>query len=390
MLALFKGMRDKGTSNVSQTALRRQYGVLFSSVGVFLNILLFVMKYLTGVVSGSVAITADAFNNLTDCTSSIVTLLGFKIAGMKANRKHPFGHGRAEYISGFIVSIVIILVGFELTRTSIEKIIHPQHIEANWIVISILLISILVKLYMFTYNMLIGKRLNSVSMQATAKDSIGDAVATFFVFVCMLLNHFTGINIDGWCGTIVALFVLYMGISAAKDTLSPLLGVAAKKEDIDKIQQLVLSYNDIIGIHDVVVHDYGPGRKMISLHAEVDGSGDIFKLHDTIDTVEKDLNKTLNCQSVIHMDPIETNDKKTSVISQELSQLMKKIDTRVSIHDFRMVPGPTRTNILFDIVVPHEINMEDAEIKKLVNTMVSERWNNFVTIVEIDRPYFND
>ncbi len=390
MVAKVKEFKSKNKNNASKSAIRQQYGILCSSVGVFLNILLFIMKYLTGTISGSIAITADAFNNLTDCTSSIITLLGFKIAGMKANRKHPFGHGRAEYISGFIVSIVIILVGFELIRTSIEKIINPQHVEANWIVISILLISIFVKIYMFSYNMLIGKRLNSVSMKATAKDSIGDAIATFFVFACMLLNHFTGINIDGWCGIAVALFVLYMGLSSAKDTMEPLLGVAAKKEDVKNIQQLVLSYEDVIGIHDVIVHDYGPGRKMISLHAEVDGSGDIYSLHDTIDTIEKDLNKSLSCQTIIHMDPVETNNEKTSKIKEELCELMKKIDSDVSVHDFRMVPGPTRTNLLFDIVVPYKIKLDEDEIKKLVAAIVKERWNNFVTIIEVDRPYFND
>ena len=260
---------------------RQAYGTLCSVVGIMLNVMLFAGKYFAGIISHSIAITADAFNNLSDAGSSFITLIGFRFAGKKPDTEHPFGHGRFEYISGFIVSIAILMMGFELGKSSVSKIIHPVAVETGKLSIIILFISVCVKLYMALYNTRIGKKIDSTAMKATAMDSLSDMVATSVVLLSMLIMKFTCLSIDGISGLLVALFILYAGYNAAKDTLGPLLGQPPKKEFVHEIEDIVLSYEDVVGIHDLVVHDYGPGRCMISLHAEVPGDGDIYKLHDT-------------------------------------------------------------------------------------------------------------
>lgn len=339
--------------NTADAAVRRAYGMLCGAVGIAINLLLFALKLLAGTLAGSVAITADAFNNLSDAGASIVTLLGFRLAGQKPDTEHPFGHGRIEYISGLIVSLVILLMGFELLRDAVGAILHPEAVECSALTVTILLVSICAKFYMYCYNRGVGKKLNAAAMQATAADSLSDCAATAAVLLSTLAGHFLHWQIDGWCGLVVSLLILWAGFQAAKDTLSPLLGQPPTEEFVQEIRDIVMANKAVCGIHDLVVHDYGPGRVMISLHAEVPAHGDILTLHDEIDNVEKQLHDKLGCEAVIHMDPIVTNDEAVNVTHQRIAALVRGIDENISIHDFRMVTGPTHTNVIFDAVVPY-------------------------------------
>ena len=376
-------IKNKG----DEASKRRATGVLCSCVGIFLNIVLFGIKYLAGVLSSSIAITADAFNNLSDAGSSFISMIGFKFAGMKPDTKHPFGHGRIEYLSGLGISIAIIVVAVELFTTSVDKIINPQDIDTSFLSMGILLISILIKVYMFYYNKTVGKKINSAGMKATAMDSLTDSVATLVVLLSMIFTYFTHINIDGYCGVLVSLFILYAGITSAKETLAPLLGTKPDEELVTKIQETVMSYDKIHGIHDLVVHDYGPGRQLISLHAEVDGTEDIFEIHDIIDTIEKDLYDKLSVETTIHMDPIDIHNESTVQTRDEVARLVTKLHKEATIHDFRMVPGKTHTNLIFDVVVPFEVKLSDDEIKTEVQKLVKERWENYFVVLTIDRSY---
>ncbi len=371
----------------SEEEQRKAYGTLCSIVGIVLNVLLFVGKYIAGLLSGSVAITADAFNNLSDAGSSFITLVGFLFAGMEPDLDHPFGHGRFEYISGFVVSIVILMMGFELLKSSIGKIMHPEAVDTSTVAMVILMVSILVKVYMAIYNRSVGKKINSAAMSATAKDSLSDSVATTFVLLAMLVMKYADINIDGICGVFVSLFIFYAGITAAKETLDPLLGLPPEQEFVDSIEEIVMAHDMIVGIHDVVVHDYGPGRCMISLHAEVPGDRDIFEIHDLIDRVEKELNERLQCESVIHMDPIETNNEEVAKMKAIVAKEIKKIDEKITIHDFRMVTGETHTNLIFDAVVPFGTKRSTKDVKKSIEEMVEGLEGTYFAVVHIDQSY---
>ena len=366
---------------------RKAYGTLCSIVGILLNVLLFAGKYFAGFISGSVAITADAFNNLSDAGSSFITLVGFLFAGKEPDPDHPFGHGRFEYISGFVVSIAILLMGYELMKSSIVKMIHPEPVDTSTLTMVILLISILVKIYMAIYNSIIGKKIHSVAMSATAKDSLSDSLATSFVLIAMLVMKYSQIQIDGICGILVSLFIFYAGITAAKETLDPLLGLPPEQEFVDRIEEIVMAHDLIVGIHDVVVHDYGPGRRMISLHAEVPGDRNIFEIHDLIDCIEKELNETLQCESVIHMDPIETDNEEIAKMKVIVACEIKKIDEQITIHDFRMVTGDTHTNLIFDAVVPFGTKLSVKDVKKSIEEMVESIEGNYYAVVHIDQSY---
>lgn len=387
MIHLLAGIFIKNREQVEDPNVRRAYGMLCSIVGIALNVFLFAGKYLAGVISGSIAITADAFNNLSDAGSSIITLIGFKFSGMKADADHPFGHGRIEYLSGFGVSMIIILMGFELLKSSVEKILSPEPVEAGILPVVILLASICVKMYMAFYNRAVGKKIDSEAMKATAMDSMSDTIATTAVLISMLVAHFADRNIDGWCGCVVACFVLYAGYNAAKDTLNPLLGEPPSKEFVTEIKDLVMAHPEIIGIHDLVVHDYGPGRRMISLHGEVPGNGDIFELHDVIDRIEKELNRKLGCEAVIHMDPIEVDNTKVTEMKKLLAEKISEGFPGVSIHDFRMVQGPTHTNLIFDAVVPYGFGKTNEEVKKGIEDIVSQNWDNYFAVIQVEQSY---
>lgn len=372
---------------LSPSALRQAYGQLCGAVGIGLNLLLFVGKLFAGTISGSIAITADAFNNLSDAGSSVVTLLGFRLAGRKPDPEHPFGHGRMEYISGLAVAGLILLMGVELGKSSLKKILSPEEIVSSPLVLAILAVSVAVKLYMFYYNRSIGKKIKSAAMSATATDSLSDAVSTTAVLMATLVGQLTGLNIDGWVGLLVALFILFSAYKAAKETLSPLLGQTPDPEFVDRIEQIVLSYPEVLNIHDLIVHDYGPGRMMISLHAEVSADGDLLQLHDVIDNAEHRLKKELGCMAVIHMDPIITNDAHTDALRMAVAEKVKSIDPRLTIHDFRTVPGSTHTNLIFDVVVPYDVKLTADEVRRRIGALVKELDENYFAVVQVDNSY---
>ena len=346
-------------SDVKSPAVRQRYGVVSSVVGILCNALLCTAKIAAGLLTGAVSIVADGINNLSDGGSCVVSLLGFKMAGKPADDKHPFGHGRIEYVAGLIVSFIIVLMGVELAKTSLDKIFHPEEISFSWITPAVLGISILVKLWMCFFNRKMGDKIDSAVLRATAMDSLSDVAATSSVLAGFVIGYWARVNLDGYLGVLVALFILYTGVSTAKGTLDLLLGEAPDPEFVKQIQQEVLSYPEIIGVHDLIVHNYGPGHSVISLHAEVPCDVDILKIHDTIDNAERDLKKKFDCEVVIHMDPIVTDDKETNEIHQKLSSIVRLLDSRVTIHDFRMVKGPTHTNLIFDVVVPHRCRLRD-------------------------------
>lgn len=367
---------------------RHLYGSLCSAVGIFLNICLFAAKYLAGVISGSIAVTADAFNNLSDAGSSIVTLLGFRLASRKPDSKHPFGHGRMEYLSGLLVSMAIVVVGIELLRSSVDKIRSPRPIDAGYLTLGILAVSILIKGYMFFYNHRIGTKLNAAGMKATALDSVSDAIATTAVLIAAVVQRISGWQIDGYVGALVALFILYAGGRSVWETVQPLLGQMPDPELVEQIEQIVLTYPEVQGIHDLVVHDYGPGRLMVSLHAEVDGTDDIYVLHDAIDRAEQELHRTLHCEAVIHMDPIAVGDEATDQKRElVLAVLQQKLDPAVTIHDFRMVAGPTHTNVIFDMVVPFSVKGDTEELKKQAEEAINQQDETLFAVIQVDRIY---
>lgn len=374
---------QEGTS----PAVRQAYGTLCGVVGVVLNLLLFAGKFFAGTVSGSVAITADAFNNLADSGSSIVTLLGFKLAGKKPDPEHPFGHGRMEYLSGLVVAALILLMGFELAKTSVEKILHPQAVEFSWLTAAILVASVAVKLYMSLYNRSVGKKINSAAMLATAADCLSDSMSTAAVLAATFVGYFFHWQIDGWVGILVAALILWAGYNAAKDTISPLMGQAPEPELVQQIEATVLSFAPIHGIHDLVVHDYGPGRMMITLHAEVPCVGDLLEMHDAIDLAEKTLQQRFQCMATIHMDPVAVDDEKTQVLRQKTAELVKTICADATIHDFRMVEGPSHTNLIFDVVVPHSYKGTLQQVEKQVAALVRQMEGNYYAVVTAEHSY---
>lgn len=387
MVGLLSRLFIKNYNEVTHPDVRQSYGILSGCVGIFFNLLLFAGKFLAGIVSNSIAITADAFNNLSDAGSSVITLIGFKMAGQKPDPDHPFGHGRIEYISGLIVSFIILTMAFELIKSSFDKIMHPAPLTYSPMVVVILLISICVKCYMCYYNRRIGHRINSAAMLATATDSLSDTAATSVVLIATLVSHFTNLQIDGYCGILVGLFICYAGISAARDTISPLLGQAPDPDFVRQINDIVMSHEGIMGIHDLIVHNYGPGRVLISLHAEVPADGDILSMHDMIDLIEHKLRDTLHCSAVIHMDPIRIGDEETNRLKQLVSGYLAEIDAAITMHDFRIVSGPTHTNIIFDIVVPYRFPLSDAELIAKITARIQKDNPNYFTVIEVDKIY---
>ncbi len=375
--------------NVSSPAVRRAYGTLCGAVGIVLNILLFAGKLFAGQLSGSIAVTADAFNNLSDAGSSAVTLLGFRLAGRKPDTDHPFGHGRIEYISGLVVAGLILLMGVELAKSSFDKILHPQEVTFSLPAIIIMAASVCVKLYMFLYNRSIGHMLRSAAMEATAMDSFSDAVATTAVLLAMLIGRWTGLAVDGYVGMIVAVFILLSAYKAAKETLSPLLGQAPDPELVKEIRDTALSGDIVQGIHDLVVHDYGPGRMMISLHAEVPAHGDIMAMHDEIDNIEKELMEKLHCHAVIHMDPIVTDDEQINALRTQVAELVKQVDPALTIHDFRVVRGTTHDNLIFDAVLPFSSGKTVSEAAQEIRGLVRGIDDRYRAVVTVEHSYID-
>ena len=373
--------------NTADGAVRRAYGTLCGAVGIGLNVLLFIGKFFAGQLSGSIAVTADAFNNLSDAGSSAVTLLGFRLAGKKPDPDHPFGHGRIEYISGLIVAGLILLMGVELAKSSFDKILHPEEVTFSALALVILAVSVAVKLYMWHYNRRIGGKIRSAAMEATASDSLSDAAATSAVLLAMLIGRWTGLAVDGYVGMVVALFILFSAYKAAKETLSPLLGQAPDPELVQHIRDIVEEHDTVVGIHDLVVHDYGPGRQMVSLHAEVPASGDILQLHDVIDNIERELHEKLHVQAVIHMDPIVTDDETVDALRRQVAELVRQVEPRMTIHDLRVIRGTTHTNLVFDAVLPLDAAITPAEAGRRIREKVSELDGDYYAVVTVEHSF---
>lgn len=385
MIQLLARVFIKNQEDVENPKVRQAYGVLCGTVGIVLNILLFAGKWLAGFLSGSIAITADAFNNLSDAGSSVLTLIGFHLSGQKPDQKHPCGHGRMEYISGLFVSVAILIMAVELIQSSVHKLIHPEAIEGSPLILAILMVSVCVKVYMAYYNKKIGKKINSAAMAATAADSMSDTIATSAVLFSTVISMAAGVNLDGWCGLLVGVFILYSGVQALKDTVDPLLGQAPDKALVEQIQSLVTSYPVVQGIHDMMIHDYGPGRRIVSLHAEVDAKGDILKIHDEIDNIERKLRETLNCHATIHMDPVEADNEEVRKLRLQTAKLIAGMELNLSIHDFRVVKGETHTNLIFDVVVPFECPLKDSEVIEKIEEGIQQYPGNYYAVIQIDR-----
>lgn len=378
--------RDK----VENSEVRRAWGSLCGFMGIALNLLLFAGKLAAGALSGSIAVTADAFNNLSDAGSSVVTLLGFRLAGKKPDADHPFGHGRMEYVSGLAVAGLILLMGAELAKSSVEKILRPESVSFSWLAAAILLVSIGVKVYMYLYNKAVGKKIRSAAMAATASDSLSDTAATAAVLLAMLVGHWSGVQLDGWTGLLVALFILWSAVQAARDTVSPLLGQSPDPLLVKEIEELVMAHDAVVGVHDLVVHDYGPGRRIISLHAEVPADGQVLALHDVIDNIEAELSRKLHCEAVIHMDPVVVGDPQVDALHEKVAALVRTIDPRITIHDFRIVPGATHTNLIFDAVIPFDERLTRPQVAAQICQLVQGLDGRYRAVVKIENSYVSE
>ena len=390
MISLLAKWLIPNCDKVENSEVRRAWGALCGFVGIGLNLLLFAGKLAAGTLSGSIAVTADAFNNLSDAGSSVVTLLGFRLAGRKPDADHPFGHGRMEYISGLVVAELILLMGAELAKSSFEKILHPEAVSFSWLAAAILLVSIGVKVYMYLYNNAVGKKIRSAAMSATATDSLSDTVATAAVLAAMLIGRLTNVQPDGWVGLLVALFILWSAVQAARDTVSPLLGQSPDPMLVKEIEALVMAHDTVVGVHDLVVHDYGPGRRIISLHAEVPADGQVLALHDVIDNIEAELSRKLHCEAVIHMDPVVVGDPQVNALHEKVAELVRTIDPRITIHDFRIVPGTTHTNLIFDAVIPFDERLTRPQVAAQICQLVQELDGHYRAVVKIENSYVNE
>lgn len=380
-----KVIRD--SENVNDAKVRQSYGVFSGCVGIFCNLLLFALKLLAGRLTGAVSIMADAFNNLSDAGSSVVTLVGFYMAGKPADTEHPFGHGRIEYLSGLFVAMAILLMGYELFKSSVGKILHPEALEFKMISVIILAVSILLKLWMAYFNRKLGKKIASEAMNATAADSLSDCISTGAVLGGMLLFYFCKIDLDGYIGAVVAVIVLIAGYHAAKETIQPLLGAVPDPEIVEQIRELVLSEPMILEIHDMVIHDYGPGRRMVSLHAEVAYDVNILEAHDVIDNIEQRLEEQLHYEATIHMDPVITDDEELRTARKMVETLVREENETWKIHDFRMVRGTTHTNLIFDLVVEAQELSRIKEIEFDLKKKIHDADSHYYAVIKVEQSY---
>lgn len=377
----------KNSQDTQNPAVRTAYGKFSSCVGICCNAILFLGKIIVGTLFGSVSITADAINNLSDASSSVISLLGFKMASKPADAEHPYGHGRYEYLSGLMVAVLILVIGVELLRSSLDKILNPAAVEFSWIAISVLVFSILLKLWMALFNRRIGKKIDSQTLIATAADSRNDVITTAAVLVAALVSHYAGVELDGWMGLAVALFILYSGFGLIKDTLNPLLGKAPDPTLVEHIRKKIMSYPGVLGTHDLMIHDYGPGRQFASVHVEMAAEDDVLANHDVIDNIERDFLKYEGLHMIVHFDPIATTDPTRDRLYSWLAENLKRIDPNLSFHDLRIVPGPTHTNVIFDCVVPYNLPMKDSDLKAAISKLVTQEFPNYYCVITLDSDY---
>jgi cation diffusion facilitator family transporter len=377
----------KEYQNTDDIKVRERYGKLSGAVGIVTNVLLFIMKIITGVMFNSIAITADAINNLSDSGSSIVTLVGFKLAGKPADEEHPYGHARIEYLSGLIVSLVILIVGFQLAQNSLDKIWNPKDAEFSMITIAVLIVSALIKIWQCLFYKKVGKLIKSTTLVATAADSMNDVFSTLAVLTGIVITYFTGFNLDGYMGLVVAVLIMVTGVRLIIDTSSPLLGMAPSKELVDEIYAKIMSYDGILGLHDLNVHNYGPMRCFASVHCEVPAGQDIMVSHDIIDNIERDFLRQKGIHMVIHLDPIVTNDESTNQLKAQVKCILKSISSQISMHDFRVVWGTTHSNLIFDVCVSFEFSISDSELTRLISEKISELNPTYFVVLTIDHDY---
>lgn len=377
----------KNYEDVKDPQVRDSYGKLAGVVGIISNVILCLMKVAVGLIAGSIAIVADGINNLADSASSVITLVGFKLAAMPEDEEHPYGHARYEYLSSLAVSVIIILVGFELGKSSLDKILHPTPLDFSWTIVLVLVIAIAIKVWQALFNVSAGKRIDSMALIATGADSRNDVIATSAVLISLLIGNFCSVQIDGYMGAAVALFIIWSGISLVRETISPLLGEAPDGELVKQIEEITMSYEGALGIHDLVVHNYGPGKIFASLHIEVDASEDVMVSHDLIDNIEHRLQKDLNINITVHMDPVKTDDPNRAPLSDLILQTISTLPGVLSFHDLRFVAGPTHTNVIFDIVINHDCKMSEAELQKIFNDRIQAYNPTFFAVIDVDKNY---
>lgn len=374
--------------NTQDKQVRERYCVLSGAVGIACNLLLFAVKLTIGALMHSIGILSDAFNNLSDMGSSLISLLSAKLSSRRPDREHPFGHGRIEYIAAFVISFLILLVGFELARNSLDKILHPSPVEFSWLLIGILALSTLVKVWMFSYNRYIGRKIGSAVVEATARDSLGDVIATGAVIVSTAAGAFLPFSIDGFVGLAVSLLVMYTGFGIAKDMVGMLLGGRPSPELVQDIERITRESPEILGVHDLIVHDYGPGRVMASLHAEVADTSDLVKIHEVIDAAERRLRDRLGVEVVIHMDPISQDDEEVARLRALTAGIVEAAGAGLSFHDFRVVRGEARINLVFDLVVPYEYTPEQARaVRDSIADALAQADPRFAAVIELDHQY---
>lgn len=379
----------KDYENVKDSDVRDSYGKLAGTVGIVSNSLLCIMKILIGWISGSIAIIADGINNLADASSSIITLVGFKLAALPEDEEHPYGHARIEYLAGMAVSVMIILVGVELGKSSIDKILEPSPLEFSWVLVAVLILAIVIKVWQARFNISTGKKINSLALMATGADSRNDVISTCVVLLGVLIGHFAEIQIDGYLGLLVAVFIIWSGICLVKETVSPLLGEAPDHELVEQIAQIAKSHEGILDIHDLAVHNYGPGKIFASIHLEVDASVDVMESHDLVDNIEHEIANKLNINITAHMDPVDLSTPYRAEIMEIIKNAIKPIDGVVSMHDLRLVTGPTHTNVIFDIVIAPGCKSSEDEIKKVIDDAIHKKYPNFFTAIDFDKSYIN-
>lgn len=380
----------KDHQNTADPAVRTRYGNLAGIVGIFCNFLLFAGKLLAGILSGSVSIIADAVNNLSDASSSVVTLIGFRLASRPADEEHPYGHARMEYLSGLAVAAMILIIGVELVKNSVQKILHPETVEFSALTAAILTLSILLKLWMALFNRRLGKKIGSAALIATAADSRNDVISTGAVLIACVVGKLTGLRIDGYAGLLVALFIIWSGVGIAKDTIDPLLGAKPDEELVRAIAYLMTSHVNILGIHDLMVHDYGPGRRFASVHAEIDRRIDPLIAHELLDEIERQAKKELHVDLVIHYDPIVTDDPEVTAVHERVLAIAHAIDPRLSIHDFRMVSGTHHANVIFDMVIPSDRAGQTEELRRRIEAQLQDGKKTYHLIVTFDTAAFNE
>ncbi|MBQ7318745.1 MAG: cation transporter [Clostridia bacterium] len=385
MTALLCKLFIRNADNPRDPRVRSAYATLTSAVGIILNLLLFAGKFLAGTLAHSVAICADAMNNLSDAGSQVLTLVGCRMAAKDADRDHPYGHARMEYVTSMIVSFIILLIGYELLRDSIDKIINPVKTEFHLLTVIILAVSVIVKLWLGLFNRAIGKKIDSDALRATMIDSLSDAGATLAVLVCTLIYRWTDFDADAYVGIAVAMLILVAGIRVLLDAKNAILGEAPPPALLDDIRTVVGAYPDALGIHDMMVHNYGPGRTIASLHVEVDGNRNVFDMHDMIDRIEKQLGDELGIIATVHMDPIVVGDAEVDRLREQVNERLQQLDSRLSLHDFRFVRGATHSNLIFDVVVPFEIKLSDEELRKHIDSAVRSIDATYCTVITIDR-----